>query len=308
MDVRLLDFFLRAAELGSINKAAASLGLSQPALSRHIAVLEHEMGNKLFNRTQGGVHLTEAGRLLSDRARPLLRQFAILKEQVGEKASGQLAIGTPPAWQQLITSAFIENLSAQYPGIALRVYEGVSNILHDYMSARLLDIAIVPYDPGPTARYRKTPLVRERMVLVGRAEESLRADEPVNVARLDGLRLVLPGRLNMARMQVEHALERKAMQFRLAAETDTLSLCLDLARRGVGFTVVPASSLHEHGLGNTISWAPIKGLSVTWALCENLDRMHSPAVREGRRLLMSAVSRALHLNIWSGAEGVKAGV
>lgn len=54
MDVRLLDYFLRVAELGSINKAAASLRLSQPALSRHIALLEHEMGNKLFHRSQGG--------------------------------------------------------------------------------------------------------------------------------------------------------------------------------------------------------------------------------------------------------------
>jgi LysR family nitrogen assimilation transcriptional regulator len=116
---------------------------------------------------------------------------------------------------------------------------------------------------------------------------------------------VLPGRPNVARIQVEHALERKGLQFRMAVETDTLSLCLDLARRGVGFSVVPASSLYEHGLGNTISWAPIKGLFVAWALCENLDRIHSQAVREGRRLLMSEVSRALDLNIWWGAKRVK---
>jgi LysR family transcriptional regulator, nitrogen assimilation regulatory protein len=305
VEVRLLEFFLRVAELGSINKAAASLHLSQPALSRHIAVLEHEMGNKLFNRTQGGVHLTEAGRMLSDRARPLMRQLAILKEQVGEKASGQLAIGTPPAWQQVITSPFVEKLSGQYPSIALRVYEGVSNVLRDYMSARLLDLAVVPYDSSPTASYRKTPLLREPMALVGRSEAALHPDKPVKLSRLDGLQLVLPGRPNVARIQVEHALEREGMQFRLAVETDTLSLCLDLARRGVGFSVVPASSLCEHGLGDTISWAPIKGQFVTWALCENLDRMHSQAVREGRRLLMNVVARALDLKIWSGAERVK---
>ena len=56
MDSKLLEYFLRIAELGSINKAAADLHLSQPALSRHVASLEHEMGTKLFNRTQGGVH------------------------------------------------------------------------------------------------------------------------------------------------------------------------------------------------------------------------------------------------------------
>lgn len=305
VEIRLLELFLRVAELGSINKAAASLHLSQPALSRHIALLEHEMGNRLFNRTPGGVDLTDAGKMLSDRARPLIRQLTILKEQVGEKASGQLAIGTPPAWQQVVTSPFVEKLSGRHPAIALRVYEGVSNVLREYMSARLLDLAVVPYDSSPTANYRKTPLVREPMVLVGRSEEALRPDKPVALSRLDGSRLVLPGRPNVARIQVEHALERKGMQFRLAVETDTLSLCLNLARRGVGFAVVPASSLYEHGLDHAISWAPIKGLFVTWALCENMDRTHSQAVREGRGLLMQAVSSALDLKIWSRAERAK---
>lgn len=305
MDVRLLDYFLRVAELGSINKAAASLRLSQPALSRHIALLEHEMGNKLFHRSQGGVHLTEAGRLLSDRARPLMRQFAILKDQVGQKASGQLAIGTPPAWQQVVTSSFVEKLTATCPSIALRIYEGVSNVLRDYMSAGLLDIAIVPHDAPPMANYRKSSLVREHMVLVGQAEEQLNARDPVNLSRLDGLPLVLPGRPNVARIQVERALESKGMQFRLAVETDTLSLCLDLARRGVAFTVVPASSLQGQRSGDMISWAPVKGLFVTWAFCENVDRMHSQAVREGRKLFLSEVSDVLSSKNWSGVERVK---
>lgn len=305
MDVRLLDYFLRVAELGSINKAAASLRLSQPALSRHIALLEHEMGNKLFHRSQGGVHLTEAGRLLCDRARPLMGQFAILKDQVGQKASGQLAIGTPPAWQQVVTSSFVERLSTQFPGIVLRIYEGVSNVLRDYMSAGLLDIAIVPNDAPPIANYRKSSLVREHMVLVGPAQEKLDAGDPVSVSRLDGLPLVLPGRPNVARMQVERALESKGLQFRLAVETDTLSLCLDLARRGVAFTVVPASSLYRRRPDDAISWAPVKGLSVIWAFCENVDRMHSQAVRDGRKLFLSEVTDALDLRSWSGAERVK---
>ncbi|MFA7625212.1 MAG: LysR family transcriptional regulator, partial [Pusillimonas sp.] len=92
MDSRVLECFLRVAELGSINRAAVDLNLSQPALSRQIAGLEHEMQVQLFIRSQGGVRLTEAGKLLSDRVRPLLRQFAVIKAQVGERAAGLLAI------------------------------------------------------------------------------------------------------------------------------------------------------------------------------------------------------------------------
>ena len=302
MDSRLLEYFLRVAELGSINKAAADLHLSQPALSRHIASLEHEMGTKLFNRTQGGVTLTDSGKLLSDRARPLLRQFTILKEQVGEKAAGQLAIGIPPSWHQVFTSVFVSNMVRQYPSVSLRVYEGVSNVLRDYMLAGLLDLCIVPFDASPAAGYRQTALVREPLVLVGRAEDGLQPDEPAPVSRLDGLRLVLPGRPNMLRAQVEHTLSRKGMQFRLGVETDTLSLCMELARQGVGHTVVPACTLYQHVFGDTISWSPVKGMYLTWALCENQARTHSQAVREGRRLVLHTVSEALASRQWFGAE------
>jgi LysR family nitrogen assimilation transcriptional regulator len=306
MDSKLLEYFLRVAELGSINKAAADLHLSQPALSRHIAALEHAMGTQLFTRTQGGVVLTDGGKLLSDRARPLLHQFGILKEQVAEKAAGQVAIGIPPSWQHVFTSQLVERMVEQFPGVALRVHEGVSNVLRDYMFAGLLDLCIVPFATTPAAGYRQTALVREPLVVVGNAAAGLRPEEPAQPARLDGVKLVLPGRPNLLRAQVEHTLARKGMAFRLAVETDTLTLCLDLARRGVGYTVVPACAVHSHGLGDSISWAPVRGMYMTWALCENQARTHSQAVREGRRLVFSTVANALASGEWFGAEAASA--
>ena len=107
---------------------------------------------------------------------------------------------------------------------------------------------------------------------------------------------------------MEHTLERKGMAFRLAVETDTLTLCLDLARRGLGYTVVPACAVHSHGLGREISWAPVRGLSMTWALCENQARTHSQAVREARRLVFATVAQALASGDWFGAEAASKAV
>lgn len=308
MESKLLEYFLRVAELGSINKAAADLHLSQPALSRHIAALEHEMNTQLFTRTQGGVVLTDGGKLLSDRARSLLHQFGILKEQVAENAAGQVAIGIPPSWQHVFTSKLVDCMVSRFPGVALRVHEGVSNVLRDYMFAGLLDLCIVPCATTPPVGYRQTALVREPLVLVGHGNAGLSPDEPAQVSRLDGLKLVLPGRANFLRALVEHTLVRKGMAFRMAVETDTLSLCLELARRGVGYTVVPACGLYAHGLEDAISWTPIRGLYVTWALFENQARMHSQAVREGRRLVFGTVGVALASGNWFGAESASAAV
>ena len=304
MDSRLLEYFLRVAELGSINKAAADLRLSQPALSRHVGSLEHEMGTKLFNRSQGGVQLTDAGKLLSDRARPLLRQFTMLKAQIGEQAAGQLAIGIPPTWQRAFTSTFAERMIDQYPNVTLRLHEGVSHVLRDYMFAGLLDLCIVPFDTLPAAGYRQTPMMREPLVLVGSVAAELDPAEGIPISRLDGVKLVLPGRPNVLRAQGEHTLARKGMVFRLVVETDTPTLCLDLARRGRGFTVVPAGALYKHEFADSLSWAPIRGLFMTWALCENQARTHSQAVREGRQLVIATLAEALGAKVWFGAEPV----
>jgi LysR family nitrogen assimilation transcriptional regulator len=304
MDSQLLEYFLRVTELGSINKAAADLQLSQPALSRYIASLEREMGTPLFIRSQGGVKLTDPGQLLADRARPLLRQFNIVKEQVGERAAGQLAVGIPPSWQHVFTSAFVSKMVKQYPGVRLRIYEGVSNVLRDHMLAGLLDLCIIPFDSSPADGYRQTPLVRDPLVLVNQPGSGLDGSTPVQLSKLDGLKLVLPGRANVLRVQIEHALTRKGMEFCMAVETDTLTLCLDLARARVGATVVPACALHQHGLGQSIEWAPIRGVFITWALFENEARSHSPAVREGRSLVLSTLSETLDADIWPGVERV----
>ena len=98
------------------------------------------------------------------------------------------------------------------------------------------------------------------------------------------------------------------MSFRVLVETDTLTLCLDLARRGVGYTVVPACAVHYAGFRDVIAWAPLRGMYMSWALCENQARTHSPAVREGRRLVFETVAAALASKAWYGAESASTAV
>jgi LysR family transcriptional regulator, nitrogen assimilation regulatory protein len=67
MNIRQLRFFLQIAELGSMTRAATFLHIAQPALSRQIQQLEDELGVTLFQRSDRGVALTDAGALLRDR-------------------------------------------------------------------------------------------------------------------------------------------------------------------------------------------------------------------------------------------------
>jgi LysR family transcriptional regulator, nitrogen assimilation regulatory protein len=308
MDLLLLEYFLRVTELGSINKAAGDLQLSQSALSRHVAGIEHELGTPLFTRTRGGVVLTEAGSLLADRARPLLRQFAILKEQLGERAGGQIALGIPQSWQQVFTTRFVSELARQAPGLSLRIHEGVSHVLREHMLSGLLDMAIVPFDLAPAAGYRQTTLLSEPIVLVGPVDAGLQPHKPVPLSRLDGLQLVVPSRPNAMRVHIENTMARMGLHFRAAVETDTVPLCLELARQKVGFTLVPSCAAQTHSMNSELSWAPIRGQFVTWALTENVARTHSQAVRHARRVLLATVRQRLLDGTWPGAERVGSGL
>src|ERR1700739_4873136 len=106
METKQIEYFLRIAELGSINRAADDLRMSQPSLSRLILQLEREIGTALFMRTRRGVHLTDAGRLLSERARPVLRDLSKLRDDVGQRGLNQFNIALPVAFHRMVTIPF----------------------------------------------------------------------------------------------------------------------------------------------------------------------------------------------------------
>jgi LysR family nitrogen assimilation transcriptional regulator len=303
VDTRLIEYFLRVTELGSINKAATDLRLSQPALSRHIALLEHQLRAKLFTRTQGGVRLTESGTLLLERARPMLRQLASLVEQVGDRAVGQLSIGIAPSWRNLFTSNFVARLIAEFPAVRLRLHEGVSHELREMMHSGMLDLAIVPFEGSPPRGYVHTPLVREPLVLVGASDAGLQPDKPVPLSRLENRKLALAGKQNVIRSSIENAMARQRLEFTLLFELDAMHLSMDLARQGVADTVTPCCAVSGNAhWEELISWSPIRGAYLTWALCENTARSHSPAVREGHRIVLDMVDEIICSKIWRGAE------
>lgn len=304
MDSKSIELFLRVVEFGSINKAAGDLNISQPSLSRVISSLEHEMGTTLFTRTQGGVQLTDSGKLLSDRARPLLAQFSLLKEQLGE-TSGQVAMGIPPSWQAVFTSNFINRIFNDAPGVTLRIHEGVSHVLREHMVAGLLDLCVVPFTSVPLNGYTQTNLVREPLVLVAHKSEDLDSKTPTPISKLDGLKLVLPGKPNAIRQLIEHTLLRQSKKFKLAMQVDTLSLCLNVASQHLAYTVVPACAVVNLDSNQEISWSPIKGCYLTWALYENESRMHSSAVRECRKIILDVVQKSIRTGQWHGAELIR---
>ena len=88
MDLKQLEYFVRVAELGSFTRAALALNVAQPALSRHVRLLEVELRQSLLVRNGRGATPTEAGQLLLEHGRGILHQVERAREELGRVRSG----------------------------------------------------------------------------------------------------------------------------------------------------------------------------------------------------------------------------
>jgi DNA-binding transcriptional LysR family regulator len=124
IDIQKIETFLAAAENSSLSEAAKQLHLSQPTVSHQIKVLEQELNVTLFIRSNTGLQLTEAGRLLLPWARRLLHDTSNLKEMMSslqEDIVGELRIACSTTAGKYILPQLAARFCQQYPGIRVRI-------------------------------------------------------------------------------------------------------------------------------------------------------------------------------------------
>lgn len=115
--------FVRIAEMGSITRAARSLGLSLPMASRHLRWLEQELGTALVHRTTRQLHLTEAGSEFATRARVLLAGLDDAKQalRAGPSLVGRVVVSAPNALGTYQLSSIIPSLAAKHPQLRVEL-------------------------------------------------------------------------------------------------------------------------------------------------------------------------------------------
>jgi LysR family nitrogen assimilation transcriptional regulator len=170
MDLNQIERFLRVAELGSINRAAKELGLSQPALSRSLSQLEHDLGQQLVVRCRTGITITEAGSILASRGLALLSEAGAIREELASDPAARVVVGMPAALRHLVTLPALQLMRNKSPGTAVRVHEGFNVFLRDMMNHGLLDMAVIAMEKPSETSIVPELLLREPLVLVRSAE------------------------------------------------------------------------------------------------------------------------------------------
>ncbi|MDB5805840.1 MAG: LysR family transcriptional regulator [Betaproteobacteria bacterium] len=146
--LRDLEVFFAVVECGSMAKAAAQLGITQPSVSEVIAGLEHAVHARLFDRSVRGVQLTPYGEALLRRGRAAmdeLRHGVRELEHLADPSAGEVRIGCAEVIAPGLLPAIIEVFSAQYPGVALKIAHITANPPDlGLLRERELDLILAP--------------------------------------------------------------------------------------------------------------------------------------------------------------------
>jgi len=246
MDFKQLQIFTMVCETGSLCKASDRLWISQPALTRHIKLLEHEIGQALFIRTGRGMRLTEAGAELKARVSGLVEQLENAVDEVrasSSRPSGKVVLGIVPSINYLLASRIVVRAARELPDIRLCIVEGFSSTLIDWLHRGDAD-AIIIYGPGADLHLRVREMVYEELFLIAPASAQF-DEEEIPFSYLADRQLVLPRRPNGLRSQVEAAFEKAGVALRVKYEIDSFHVLKALVAAEVGCTILPFSALDQ---------------------------------------------------------------
>ncbi|MES2510543.1 MAG: LysR substrate-binding domain-containing protein [Pseudomonadota bacterium] len=299
MDLRRLEYFVAVAEAGSFSKAAATLVMSQPALSQQVAALEQETGQRLLNRTGRGVEPTEAGLALLLHARGIFELAERARADMRERQltpSGRITIGLPPRVAHALTADLVERFRAQFPEAAISVEEGLSIRLREWLVAGRLDVAVL-FDPPASPLLNIETVARESLVLMASTPLPAR----IRLADVAALPLVLPSKPNSLRQLLESEAAPRGHLLKVVAEVDSIKTVLSLVARGVAATVLPASAIREWTHPTPPCMADIYSPIIRNRLC-----IAVPKARPATRLSRSLVQLARELCVQYYGESARA--
>lgn len=278
MNLKQLEYFAAIAEEGQITAAARRLHISQPPLSYELAQLERELGTQLVRRGPRGVTLTEAGRLLHERATRILAMATATAREVssvGKGLTGTLCLAVCGSAAGLAPGARLAELAQLAPDVSLELREGSVPEVLELVASGIAEVGVVrtPFSTqGLRTRYAPSePLVAIMPPALERGDELM-----VLLAQLEGVPIVCDAR-TAAGLDLGHA--------PFCATEDARSVC-SCAAAGLGVGLVPRSLLTVCDTGPCyIKTLAEKSLESRAAVIWKADRALSPLAERAVALL-----------------------
>jgi DNA-binding transcriptional LysR family regulator len=299
MNLHHLRIFLAVAEHEHITRASEELVLSQPAVTKSIQSLEHELGVELIERQGRRITLTYAGRVLRGHARRIFTLEREAEEAVAalrDVEAGEITLGASATTGVYLLPHVVARFRARYPQVALHISILNSHeVIEETLNWRL-DFGVVEgYASALPSDLKVEVLATDELVLVVGPGHRWRGLSALQPEALRDKELVLREKGSGLREVIEHALEHQGVRVNPLLTLPDNEAIKQMVMSGVGTAIVSALAVqHELEIGELIS-VPIAGLDLhpQLSLIYRTDKQLSRAAQAFCSLLLPVIKDEL---------------
>lgn len=287
MEMQQVRYFVSLAQTLNFTRAAEQCNVSQPALTRAIQQLEHELGGPLFHRERNNTHLSELGRMMLPYLETVYASTLAAKDAAKSAKKIEnvtMTLGAMCTIGPQLIADLIVRFQAEHPDVEVRVIDGEATAMIEKLEKGDLHLSIVGVPDELPDTLHQVPVFTERFVIVIPRNHPWAEKNAIRVAELNGEPYV--GRTNCEVFQmVTQDFARRGVTTKKVFSSPRDEWVQKMIKAGLGFGFFPeycvtdpdliVRPLIEPGYSRTIYLATVRG------------RPHSPAigafVREARR-------------------------
>ena len=275
MDYDQLITFKKLAQTGSFSNTADSLNITQPAVSKRIALLESDLKCRLFDRIGKQNKLTAAGQLALVRVKRILAESRELKndvENLSQRITGHLIISTSHHIGLHRLPGILKAYVKLYPDVELDMRFRDSEIAFDDVlhGNSALAIATLPAEITDN-RISAYPLWLDKLSLVCAANHPLSCIKHLKLKDLESHKAILPGDETFTRRIINEYFNMNKLSLNIAFETNYLETIKVMVASGLGWSVLP-----EILAGDDLHIIPLKSLKLKRMLGVMVNTQMSP--------------------------------
>jgi DNA-binding transcriptional LysR family regulator len=290
LNLHLLRMFATVARTGSFSRAAETLNVSQPAISKGVRDLELQIGCRLLNRSPKGVLPTEEGVTLSRHADALFAAERAAEEELSALRglhNGSLRIGASTTIATYMLARYLGAFHREFPGVDLHLVSANTREIAEQMAAQDIDIGLVegPIEEGKViAEPWRTDVMK---LIVGRDHPFAAAKAPIDPKLLESEVLILREPGSGSREVVVQALASHDIESLRTLEIGSTAAIKQVVAAGLGVSIVSTVSAKDQVRLGHLKIVDIRDIHIErtlWRLKVH-DRTPRPAARVFERML-----------------------
>lgn len=308
MELYQLRHLITVAEAGNFTRAAERSNVSQPSLSQQIINLERELGHKLFHRLGRRAVLTEAGKVLLDRARTIVLEVEDATKALKDSPTleRRIKVGTVQTLAPYLLPPLLERCRDSHPNLLVHTHEDFRADLVRGVLDGDLDLAIVP-QPVKDPRISAESLFVEPLLLVVGRNHPLATKPAITAADLAAESFVLLGHSSSLAMEIERFCGDHNFVPRLAHRCSQTVTVKSLVALGSGVSILPRIAFQAEDKKDLV-YRELSGRAPTRevVVLRHLQRYQTMGAEQFLKVLRTMVAELVAAGEFKGAPAMDA--